>query len=303
MKAAMSGQKIGLVNRLSSAWHILRAYQRGVFGNAASAVRSHRVLCDLITTHARSEVKGARILDIGCGQTATQVALFAADGADVTGIDMEVPTYRMGLRTFVRALRMNGLERAVKSLLRHLLFDWRFFSQLRSEYGKALPLETMDVRIMDASRLSFRDSSFDFVYSSAVFEHVADVRGAAREVNRVLKPSGVARIGVHLFPSLSGGHHLEWSCPDENPSRRVPPWDHLFDNRFPANTYLNKLRLRDYRQILSEEMSVMSEERVYEGERILTKDLERRLHQKGYAREDLITRGATFLCRKRMPRV
>lgn len=46
--------------------------------------------------------------------------------------------------------------------------------------------------------LPFPDDSFDFVFSTAVMEHVLDPGGALREIARVLKPGGWS---VHLFPS------------------------------------------------------------------------------------------------------
>ncbi|MEO0094108.1 MAG: methyltransferase domain-containing protein, partial [candidate division WOR-3 bacterium] len=90
---------------------------------------------------------------------------------------------------------------------------------------------------------------FDFVFSRAVFEHINDVPAAVKEVNRVLSLNGIAVISIHLFPSLSGGHHLEWARPDQSPSTKVPPWDHLRDNNYPVDVYLNKLTINQYREI------------------------------------------------------
>lgn len=241
----------------------------------------------------------ARILDLGCGQTATQTALFAADGATATGIDIEIPTFSMGPRTFVRTLRRNGPERAFKSLARHMLFDGRLFRGLSREYGKAVTFDTLDVRVMDATAMDFADSTFDFVDSMAVFEHISDVPAAVRELNRVLKPGGIAVITPHLFPSLSGGHNLEWLWPDEQPGESVPPWDHLRDNRYPAGAYMNKMKLAEYRQHFHAGLDVVDEALVVEGERYLTPALEAELGASGYAREDLLTRTITFFARKK----
>src|SRR5574341_1908310 len=120
MKAAMSGQRISLIRRLSSSWNIFRAHRTRAFSNAESALNFHKQLFEIIKTHVKVEVKGAKILDLGCGQTATQTALFKADGADVIGIDMEVPTYKLSFKTIIRVIKTNGVERAIKSLLRHL---------------------------------------------------------------------------------------------------------------------------------------------------------------------------------------
>ena len=300
MKASMSGQKLPLLHRLFSSWSILRAYQADIFGNARAAVRFHNQLCEIISTHLNMDVEKTRILDLGCGQTATQVALFHADGAEIVGIDMEVPTYRMNVRTFLRVLKTNGLERAVKSLTRHVLFDRRFFAELSLQYGKRVPFDGIRTGVMNAASLSFPDNSLDFIYSAWVFEHIDDVPAAIREVNRVLKPSGIAWIGIHLFPSLSGGHHLDWVYPDTSPSGRVPPWDHLLHNTHPVNIYLNKYRLDQYRAVFDEHMDLLDENLSYEGEKLLTPEREAMLRDRGYSREDLLTRRVIFLCRKRV---
>jgi len=114
----------------------------------------------------------------------------------------------------------------------------------------------------------------------------------------VLKPSGVAWINVHLFTSLSGGHNFEWVRADDAPSQKVPPWDHLLDNTFPTDIYLNKLRLSRWRELFAEYLDVCSEEVLTEGEGILTGELEMTLGQKGYARQELLTREVIFIARK-----
>ncbi|MGD0116214.1 MAG: class I SAM-dependent methyltransferase [Dehalococcoidia bacterium] len=299
MKSAMAAQRIPIASRLQSGLAIFRSYRSGAFGDARSALAFHRELCDIATAYLHRPVKGSRVLDLGCGQTATQTVLFQADGADVVGVDVEIPTYSMGLGTLVRVAKTNGIERAAKSLLRHRLFDGRFFRELLAPYGGKLSFDRLDVRIMDATELSFADDSFDFVFSAWVFEHIADVAAAVREVNRVLRSSGVAWINAHLFPSLSGGHNLAWHHPDDSPSHKVPPWDHLRDNRFPANAYLNKLRLADYRRIFAEGVDVIDEALTFQGIGLLTPAIEAELAAKGYTREDLTAATVRFLCKKR----
>ena len=295
----MSGQKIPLFHRFLSSWKLFRAYREGIFGNAETEINDHYQLSEMIRKYVKIEVEKAKILDIGCGRTATQTALFKADGADVTGIDMEVATYRMNTRTLIDIIKTNGMERAVKSLFRHVLFDKRFFSELSLKYGKVIPFDQLNTRVMNATRLSFPDNIFDFIYSAWAFEHIDNVSAAIKEVNRVLKPAGIAWIAIHLFHSLSGGHHLDWIYPDKSPSGKVPPWDHLLENKYPVNTYLNKLRLKEYREIFHEYIDIFDERLALEGEKILTPELEKMLLDRGYTREDLLTRTVIFLCRKK----
>lgn len=56
--------------------------------------------------------------------------------------------------------------------------------------------QTVDLRVMDATALGFPDAAFDLVYSFHALEHIPDDRAALREMNRVLKPGGVACIGT-----------------------------------------------------------------------------------------------------------
>ena len=141
---------------------------------------------------------------------------------------------------------------------------------------------------MSATALDFPDNHFDFIFSNAVFEHINDPDKAASEVARVLKPGGVFSVLVHLFPSLSGGHNLDWSWPDESPSKTVPPCDHLRQNLYPTHAYLNKLRERDFLEIFSKHFTVLNATCRYEGERLLTPEIEKELS--AYTRDDLLKR-------------
>ena len=57
---------------------------------------------------------------------------------------------------------------------------------------------------MDVSRMTFPDSSFDFVFSYSVFHHLPNPAQAFREVARVLRAGGVAYISFQLFTSATG---------------------------------------------------------------------------------------------------
>ena len=62
----------------------------------------------------------------------------------------------------------------------------------------------VDLQVGDAEALPFSDASFDLVYSWGVLHHSPDTARAIREVRRVLKPGGVARIMVYHDPSWVG---------------------------------------------------------------------------------------------------
>jgi ubiquinone/menaquinone biosynthesis C-methylase UbiE len=300
MKGSAHHPKISIYRKIESGISIFRAHRNGISMNSKTAVMDHRHLRDYMDRYIVLPFEQIRILDIGCGQTAIQTALFHADGANITGIDIEVPTYRMSFSTFFQIVKRNGFERALKSSLRHILFDKQYFSKISQEYGKQLNFNGMDIRLMDATYMPFGSETFDFIYSRAVLEHVRDVEAPIREINRILTPRGFAVMNIHLFPSISGGHRMEWRDPDRLPSTTVLPWDHLRDNKFPANTYLNKLKINQYREILKSHVNILEEQTLIEGEKLLTREIEEELGGKGYTREDLLTSTVIFCINKRM---
>ena len=110
--------------------------------------------------------RGARLLEVGCGM-GTDLLQFARGGAYCTGIDLT--------------------PRSIE-ITRH-----RF-----NVYGVA-----GNFMISDGEHLPFRSESFDVVYSNGVLHHTPDTAGSIREVHRVLRPSGVAKIMLYHRNSLN----------------------------------------------------------------------------------------------------
>jgi SAM-dependent methyltransferase len=110
--------------------------------------------------------RGARLLEVGCGM-GTDLLQFARNGARCVGIDLT--------------------PRSVE-IMRH-----RF-----NLYGAE-----GDFMISDGERLPFRTESFDVVYSNGVLHHTPDTAGAIREVHRVLRPGGVAKVMLYHRNSLN----------------------------------------------------------------------------------------------------
>jgi len=103
---------------------------------------------------------GKRLLEVGCGM-GTDLLQFARGGAQVTGIDLT--------------------PRSLEISRQHL-----------SLYG-----ERGDFANADCERLPFADESFDVVYSNGVLHHTPDTAGAVREIHRVLRPGGLARVMLY----------------------------------------------------------------------------------------------------------
>ncbi|MDX6696185.1 MAG: hypothetical protein QOF02_3788 [Blastocatellia bacterium] len=104
--------------------------------------------------------RGQRVLEVGCG-LGTDGAQFAKAGAIYTGVDLTEAAVELARRRFE-------------------LFD--------------LP---GTFRTADAENLDFADESFDIVYSHGVLHHTPDTERAVREVHRVLRPGGVAKVMLY----------------------------------------------------------------------------------------------------------
>lgn len=111
------------------------------------------------------DFSGKRLLEVGCGM-GTDLLQFARGGAQVTGVDLT--------------------PRSIETSRQHL-----------SLYG-----QRGDFAVADCERLPFDDASFDVVYSNGVLHHTPDTAGAVREVHRVLRPGGEARVMLYHRASL-----------------------------------------------------------------------------------------------------
>ena len=110
--------------------------------------------------------RGARLLEIGCGM-GTDLLQFARGGARCTAIDLTPRSIEIARHRF-------GLYDMTGSFM-----------------------------IADGERLPFASNSFDVVYSNGVLHHTPDTAGAIREVHRVLRPGGVAKVMLYHRNSLN----------------------------------------------------------------------------------------------------
>jgi ubiquinone/menaquinone biosynthesis C-methylase UbiE len=113
-----------------------------------------------------NQFSGASLLEIGCGM-GTDLLQFARGGALCTGVDLT--------------------PRSVE-ITRH-----RF--ALYGQRGSFM--------ISDGEKLPFKSNSFDVVYSNGVLHHTPDTEGAIKEVHRVLRPGGVAKVMLYHRNSLN----------------------------------------------------------------------------------------------------
>jgi ubiquinone/menaquinone biosynthesis C-methylase UbiE len=108
---------------------------------------------------------GLDVLDVGCGQGMDLIG-YAQAGARITGIDL-TPRHAELARLHLAAFGLQGA-----------------------------------VVVGDAESMPFPDRSFDRVSSNGVLHHTPDMGAALREINRILRPGGEARIVLYNRRSL-----------------------------------------------------------------------------------------------------
>lgn len=245
-----------------------------------------------------ADFKGIRALDVGCGLLHWQTAMLHSLGADVTGLDMEYVRADAWPDKYIRIWRANGLERAIKTGFWDYVYRGRYRRALRKHSPFDIGFRGLRFEQQQAETLPFGDDQFDLLTSHEVFEHIADVPAAVSEVKRILKPGGLAYINIHLFPSISGGHNMEWKYPDTEPSTQVPPWDHLRERLFDDHpSWINELRERDYRPIFEDALEILLwEASDYEGKTQLTPEIRAELSD--YTEDELLKKGVIILARK-----
>jgi SAM-dependent methyltransferase len=198
-------------------------------------------------------VSGLDVLEVGCGQRPMNLILWSRENRAV-GIDSEVVLKNLSISGVLQILRTNGAMRAAKSLGRKALgLDRMTEDAFKVAIGIA-SLPQPDVRLMDASSMSFPDDSFDIVFSRAVFEHIADPVAVTREVRRLLRDGGTFYCLVHLYTSDSGCHDARIFSGSQ---KRPPSWSHLrkdYKSLVHENTFLNRWSLRQWREMFAQEM-------------------------------------------------
>ena len=275
-----------------------RYWRQGARTFAAEDFRLYQESSRRLASLLGGPVTGRRILDVGCGQHYPETLLYSNGGNTVTGIDLDVVAAGLSLGKYAAIARRNGLKRAAKSLGRELAFDRIYFAELERMAGRRLDHGGLDLRTADAAALPFAAETFDLVVSTNAFEHIENLDGAVGEIARVLRPGGLAHIDIHLFTSLSGGHHLEWTWPDQDQPRIVPPWDHLRRNDHAVDYYLNRQRQDAYQVAFAKHLDIvqwLAGRR--EGERFLTPDI--RAELAGFSDEELLTRNIVVVARRR----
>jgi SAM-dependent methyltransferase len=219
------------------------------------------------------------ILDLANGRLRPQYMLLKAAGHKVYGIDL-VNRPRLSYANLGYAFART-------------IYAWKL--ALQTEARKSQTLVCGDVGV-----LPFRECRFDLVTSVAAFEHFLDVSSVVSELHRVLRPGGLAWVGIHLFTCISGGHNLSFvQIPPRSIPKGIDPWDHLRKRRLPFHVPLNEWRQDQYLQIFARHFEILKHYcATREGEEFLTSEI--RAELSAYSRDEL-TCGSYVIVARKMP--
>jgi ubiquinone/menaquinone biosynthesis C-methylase UbiE len=271
--------------------------QYGMVHNHDFAEEHHEFFTGLMSYIGN--VSNKNIIDVGCGKSFWLTLLLHNSGANVTGIDTEVVQPDFSVDKYLDVLKKNGIERALRTLIWEQVFARSYYKQLEMLSGQTLHFENIHLQATKCSKIDLPDNSIDIVVSHEVFEHIEDIPATLNELKRVMKPDAITYIYVHNYTSLSGGHHIAWKYPDNEPSAKVPPWDHLRENSYPdIPSWLNEMRENEYREEFEKRFEIVDWiSTAREGEKLLSKSIRQELHD--YSEHELLTKGFTVVAKPR----
>jgi SAM-dependent methyltransferase len=258
--------------------------------------------------HGFKGLNRKNVLDLGSGQRYPFALQCAAAGANVTSLDIEYVKPDSLALYFIRCFKHGGFKRAIKSIVRRICFDKKYYRALEACAGRPVCDFVSEIIFVtegaNNSNYSLPSANYDLIASNAVLEHVSDVSAFACEIKRLLRPGGYFYGNIHNFFSISGGHNMEWAFPDENPSTTVPPWDHLRENKYPTHVFLNQCRPEQFKEKFAQYLEILlfqardinHDSSGKEGTQYLKDDVAEELHE--YPRDLLLTRAYCIICRK-----
>jgi SAM-dependent methyltransferase len=144
---------------------LLHSFDRQGFENQAA--ERYRLEPFILDFARFADWNQKRVLEIGVGLGADHQR-FVESGAKITGIDLTP-----------RAIELTEQRLAVFGV-------------------------HSDLRVADAENLAFPSGEFDLVYSWGVIHHTPDTQRVVRQIYRVLKPGGIARVMIYNKWSLVG---------------------------------------------------------------------------------------------------
>lgn len=208
----------------------------------------------------------ARTLEIGYGARPFRLIAMMSMGMDVRGVDLDMPMIRFSPLRLLQIVKRNGIERALKTCVRNIMFDRREQAKLMTaleQRGYKLTIEPARFLVGDAATYNFGSEPLDLVYSTDVFEHIppSGLESLLEHLAAQASPRGLLLITVNIFTGIIGGHLPEWySHMVNNDQPKISePWEHLRKRRYTPNTYLNGLSRAAYRKLFSRRFETLEE--------------------------------------------
>lgn len=308
VKQSNSAIALPAASKLSYMWELFRIRMRDVVRppDHADLFRDFEEYDQLMRRYAGLPLAQAKVLEIGYGARPIRIKALHSMGVDIRGIDLDAPL--LGLHSIGRLYRKNGFQRALKSLVRHYCFDsleTRGLVQALKRRGFRYSVDPNIFEVGDAGDPSRQATtaagSLDLIYSEDVFEHLpaASFAGVLRNMAHWLRDGGMALIRPHIYSGIAGGHLPEWYpyTLRQEMHRRSAPWEHLRQRRFKADTYLNELRLEQYREAFGQYFKIEEEIPRNLGADFLSEEIQSELSE--YSREELLANKHLFVLRKR----
>ena len=256
-----SSDRVSLFGRLRYNFALFRMRLRSGHDGAERAAERRDEAERLAAEFERATGKRARdsvLVEIGFGARPERAMVYSAYFGQVHAIDLDAPVLRS--RDLLGVARRNGWIRAMKSAVRHLLFDrrgWRDFHARAAEIIPGYAPQSVHFVVGNAGGAETWRTipPPDLVVSTDVFEHIPEP--ALRDLLRMLRArapaDGLIITRPMVYTGISGGHDTAW-YPHLVPNNRSDTaWGHLLDPDFTVDTYLNRLSRRGFRALFVEE--------------------------------------------------
>jgi SAM-dependent methyltransferase len=260
----------------------------------------------ILEQYGRPAIDRQRVLEIGFGARPFRLAWLFNCGVNVTGVDLEAPLTKWTPRNVARIGRKSGWTRAAKSAVRYFLSDVKEWTFLKELFGKThnaefrFPAERLVVADATTDEFWNDAGTFGMVYSEDVFEHIpkANLGNLVKRMASALRPNGLAIIRPNVFTGITGGHHVEWyphRLPEIDAIRPTEPWEHLRQNRMPANTFLNQMTRREYVELFAPHFEILENRSMHQdlGRQYMTDEI--RAELSAYGDDELFSNRVLFV--------
>ncbi len=147
------------------------------------------------------DLKKATILNLGCGQLASQTLLLSSSGYRVIGVDLAIPP-RYLPTTWGQKLKQRKYIKAWQEATAS------YYETLAQQSALSLRWHKAKIYMADVTRLNFADNSFEIIICTDYLHHTPDVEALLSEAVRVLKLGGVFIADFVPYTALNGAYQV-----------------------------------------------------------------------------------------------